>query len=130
MRLRMCMAKIHRATVTEADLNYIGSVTIDKELLTASGILPFQMVQITNCANGTLWRTYVIAGPAGRGDICLNGPPARWFSPGDKVIIVAEADLGADELQDFTPVVVFVDDANRITEVQRHEEAFALGPAG
>lgn len=124
----MCVAKIHRATVTEADLNYVGSVTIDQQLLTASGILPFQMVQITNCANGSLWRTYVIAGPAGGGDICLNGPPARWFSPGDKVIIVADATLDTEELPGFTPVVVFVDEANRVTEVRRHEEAFALGP--
>ncbi len=128
MTIRMCTAKIHRATVTEANLNYIGSVTIDEDLLKITHMLPFQMVQITNCSNGSLWRTYVIPGPAGRGDICLNGPPARLFAPGDKVIILAEADLTSDELSDFKPVVVFVDDANHPTQVERHEEAFSFAP--
>jgi aspartate 1-decarboxylase len=125
MHLEMCAAKIHRATVTEANLNYIGSVTIDADLLAVTGIRPFQLVQITNCANGALWRTYVIAGPAGRGDICLNGPPARHFAPGDKVIILAEVALEPEELDGFTPTVVFVDDDNRVTEVRRFEEPFA-----
>lgn len=129
MRIRVCSAKIHRATVTEADLNYVGSITIDTDLLRVTGILPYQMVQITNCSNGTLWRTYVLAGPAGRGDICLNGPPARHFAPGDKVIILAEADIDAAETDDFAPVVAFVDDSNRVTRIDRHEDAFSLGPA-
>lgn len=120
------MAKIHRATVTEADLNYIGSITIDEDLLKASGILPYQMVQITNLSNGALWHTYVIAGAAGHGDICLNGPPARLFTPGDKVIIIAEADLDAKELAEFQPVVLFVDEDNRVTRIERHEDPLTV----
>ena len=123
VRIRMCSAKIHRATVTEANLNYIGSVTIDEELLKATGILPYQMVQITNLSNGTLWHTYAIAGPAGQGDICLNGPPARLFAPGDKVVILAEADLEPEDLEGFQPVVAFVDDDNRVTRIEHHEMA-------
>lgn len=130
MRLNMCSAKIHRATVTEANLNYVGSITIDRDIMDAAKILPFQMVQITNCSNGVLWRTYVIEGPAGKGDICLNGPPARHFTPGDQVVILAEVDLEPEELSGFTPRVVFVDGVNRVTSVKRHEEAFTVHPAG
>jgi aspartate 1-decarboxylase len=129
MRIRVCSAKIHRATVTEANLNYVGSITIDAALLEATGIRPYQMVQITNCSNGALWRTYVLVGPAGRGDICLNGPPARHFTPGDRVIILAEADIDASETDACVPVVAFVDDHNRVTQIQRHEDAFSLSPA-
>lgn len=126
VRIRMCAAKIHRATVTEANLNYIGSITIDEVILKETGVLPYQMVQITNLANGALWRTYVIPGDPGNGDICLNGPPARLFAPGDKVIILAEADLETEELAEFRPVVVFVDDDNRITRVEHHEDPMTL----
>jgi aspartate 1-decarboxylase len=118
--IRTCMAKIHRATVTEADLNYVGSITIDQDLLDASGILPFQYLNITNVANGTFWETYAMAGERGKGDICLNGPPARHFQKGDKVIILAEAWLQPEELRDLNPTVVFVDDHNRVTDVKRH----------
>ncbi len=85
------MAKIHRATVTQADLNYVGSITIDEELLEKSGIQPFQYLNITNVSNGIFWQTYAMPGKRGNGDICLNGPPARHFQPGDKIIILAEA---------------------------------------
>lgn len=129
MLIRVCMVKIHRATVTEADLNYVGSITIDEELLLKSGLRPFQMVNITNVSNGTLWQTYIIAGKRGRGDICLNGPPARHFQPGDKVIIIGEAYLEPGELKDLNPVVVFVDDKNRVTKVQKHR-ALRLGQKG
>lgn len=118
--IRACMAKIHRATVTEADLNYVGSITIDEELLEKSGLRPFQMVNITNVSNGMLWQTYIMAGKRGRGDICLNGPPARHFQPGDKVIIIGEAYLKPEELKDLNPTVVFVDEKNRVTKVQKH----------
>jgi|GEM_PF-35492 L-aspartate-alpha-decarboxylase len=121
MLIRTCMAKIHRATVTEADLNYVGSITIDQELLEKSGMRPFQYVNITNLRNGIFWQTYIIAGPRGNGDICLNGPPAHHFQPGDKVIILAEAWLEPSELKDLDPVVVFVDDKNKITEVKKHK---------
>jgi aspartate 1-decarboxylase len=121
MLIRTCMAKIHRATVTEADLNYIGSITIDEDLLDASGIRPFQYVIITSIANGTFWQTYVIAGKRGSGVICLNGSPAHHFRPGDKVIILAEAWLKPEELGDLNPIVVFVDDKNKVTNIERHK---------
>jgi aspartate 1-decarboxylase len=121
MLIRACMAKIHRATVTEADLNYVGSITIDEELLEKSGIQPFQYLNITNVSNGFFWQTYAIAGKRGQGDICLNGPPARHFQPGDKVIILAEAWIEPSELKDLNPVVLFVDDKNKITKVEKHK---------
>lgn len=122
MLIRACMAKIHRATVTEANLNYAGSITIDEALLEASGIMPFQYVNITNLANGTFWQTYVTLGKRGNGDICLNGPPARHFQLGDKIMILAEAWLEPSQIKNLNPVIVFVDDKNRITEV-KHPQA-------
>jgi aspartate 1-decarboxylase len=86
----------------------------------ASGIREFQMVNITNLSNGVLWQTYTMAGPAGRGDICLNGPPARHFHRGDKIIVLADAFCQMDEAPGVAPTVVFVDDHNKITRVQRH----------
>lgn len=118
------MAKIHRATVTGADLDYVGSITIDSLILEKAGIKPFQMVNINNLANGTHWETYVNSGKKGKGEITLNGPPARHFHPGDKVIITAEAYLDhADEnqLKNLNPVVVFVNDKNKVTKVMKHK---------
>lgn len=123
----MCKAKIHRATVTQADLNYIGSITIDQAMLDVTGILPYEMVQITNLSTGTLWHTYVIPGPHGQGDICLNGPPARHFQPGDKVVILSIGQFTEEELNQFQPVVVFVDEKNQITEIKKEEPAFTIG---
>ena len=120
MLIRVCKAKIHRATVTQADLNYVGSITIDKALLEASGMLPFQMVNITNVSNGTLWQTYIIAGPKGGGGICLNGPPARHLQPGDKIIVITDAYIQPSVLKDLNPVVVFVEDQNKVTEIKKH----------
>jgi aspartate 1-decarboxylase len=125
MLIRTCMAKIHRATVTQADLDYVGSITIDQDLLDASGIQPFQYLNITNISNGVFWQTYAMAGVRGNGDICLNGPPARHFQRGDKVIILAEAWLEPGEVKDLNPVVVFVDDKNHVTEIKRHS---LIGP--
>lgn len=116
------MAKIHRATVTQAELNYVGSITIDEDLLDASGIQPYQYVNINNLANAAAWRTYVIAGKRGNGDICLNGPPALLFKPGDLVIILAEALVERDELKNMETVVVFVDEKNKVTEVKKHND--------
>jgi aspartate 1-decarboxylase len=121
MLIRVCAAKIHRATVTQADLNYVGSITVDEELLEKSGIKPFQYVNITNLSNGIFWQTYVVAGKRNQGDICLNGPPARHFQVGDKIIILAEALIEPSELKDLNPVIVFVDDKNKITEVKEHK---------
>ena len=120
MLIRACIAKIHCAIVTEADLNYVGSILIDQDLLDASGIQQFQYLNITNLSNGVFWQTYAMSGERGKGDICLNGPPARHFQKGDKVIILAEALLEPDQLKDMSPVVVFVDDKNRVTKVHRH----------
>jgi aspartate 1-decarboxylase len=121
------MAKIHRATVTEADLNYVGSITLDGALLEASGIRAFQYVNITNLSNGVFWQTYAVSGTRGSGQVCLNGPPARHFQPGDKIIVLAEAWVDPTEIQDLDPVVVFVDDHNRITEIKRHREISDAG---
>ena len=127
MFIRACIAKIHRATVTEADLNYVGSITIDENLLDLSGIRPFQYVNITNVANGVFWQTYVMAGARGRGDICLNGPPARHFQRGDKIIILAEGYFEPREMDGIDPVIVIVeDDRNLQTRVIRHK---AVQPA-
>ena len=119
MLIRACMAKIHRATVTQADLNYVGSITIDDKCIDASGMQPYQYVNITNVSNGMFWQTYVL--PGKNGEICLNGPPARHFQPGDKVIILAEAWLQPSEMKDLNPVVVFVDDQNKVTEIKKHK---------
>lgn len=121
MKITICTSKIHRATVTEADLNYVGSITIDPDILEAANVRPFQIVQITNCSNGVLWRTYAMEGERGKGDICLNGPPARHFQVGDKVIILAEAWVEPEEMKDIEPVVVFVDEKNKITDVKKHK---------
>lgn len=115
MLLRACIAKIHRATVTEADLNYVGSITIDEVLLEASGIRPHQMVNVHNLSNGVSWQTYAIRGKKETGVICLNGPPARHFQPGDKVIIFAEAYVEPSEMDNLDLTVVIVeDDQNKV----------------
>jgi len=120
MLIRACLAKIHLATVTGAHLNYEGSITVDEALLEASGIKPFQYVNITNQANGVFWQTYALPGKRGQGDICLNGPPARHFQPGDKIMILAEAWLEPSEMKNLNPVVVLVDGQNRIAEVKHY----------
>ncbi|MDE1919575.1 MAG: aspartate 1-decarboxylase [Patescibacteria group bacterium] len=119
MLVNVCIAKLHRATVTDADLNYAGSITIDEALLEAAGLLPGQMVQITNVSNAVLWRTYIVKGKKGKGEIILNGPPARHFQKGDKVIVLGEAWVEAADAAQMSPSVVFMDDKNRITEVKK-----------
>ncbi|MCB1235010.1 MAG: aspartate 1-decarboxylase [Verrucomicrobiae bacterium] len=121
MQLRACIAKIHRATVTEADLNYVGSITIDADLLDLSGMRPYQYVNITSLANGTFWQTYVVAGKRGSGQVCLNGPPAHHFRPGDKIIVLAEALVRPAEFEHLDPIIVIVEsDDNLKTRVIRH----------
>ena len=122
MLFEICTAKIHRVTVTEANLNYVGSVTIDKDLLDASGIREYQMVNVNNLSTGTLWQTYAMAGPAGSGVICLNGPPARHFQPGDIAIILGKALVTSEEYRTIEPVVVFVDGKNKITKIEKHTD--------
>lgn len=121
MLLNMFKGKIHRAIVTEANLNYVGSVTIDSTLLEASGILPGERVQIVNNNNGARLETYVIKGEPDSGVICLNGAAARLVQPGDSVIIIAYAWLDQEEARTFEPKVVFVDENNKIVETS-HEE--------
>ena len=106
-------SKIHGATVTEANLRYTGSITIDRNLLKASDIRPFERVQIVNLNNGSRVETYVLEGPAGSGTICMNGAAARWAQTGDKVIIISYALLSDAEVKKHLPKVVFVDERNR-----------------
>lgn len=120
-------AKIHRATVTEANLNYMGSITIDSDLLKAADILPYELVQVINVTTGARFETYAIAGPAGSGCICLNGGAARLAHPGDTVILITYAQVDERELQGWAPRVVFVDGQNRIAEV-RQGEPIGLSP--
>lgn len=115
-----CRAKIHRACVTEARLDYEGSITVDAALLEAAAILPYEMVQITNSATGARWRTYIMVAPAGSGTICLNGPPARWFQPGDQIVILSSVQLTPEEIPDLQVRLVFVDGENRVVRTEVH----------
>lgn len=116
----ICKGKIHRATVTEARLDYVGSITIDRALMDAANLKPYEMVQVTNVANATLWRTYAIPAPAGSGTVCLNGPPARLFQPTDLVIVLSLADVTDEEYEQITAHIVHVDEKNQITKVESH----------
>lgn len=115
MTLEMLKGKIHRATVTQAELNYVGSITVDEELLEAAGILEYEKVQIVDVDNGSRFETYTICGQRGSGMICLNGAAARCVSVGDRIIIMAYAGLDAQEAKSHKPSVVFVDEQNRIS---------------
>jgi len=121
MFITLLKGKIHCATVTEANLNYMGSITIDEALLEASGIRPNEKVQIVNNNNGNRFETYVIKGTMNSGVICLNGAAARMVQPGDKVIIIAYGMMTEDEADCFVPRVVMVDADNKITELRRIE---------
>ena len=109
-------SKIHRATVTDANLNYVGSITLDEVLMDAANIKEWQKVEILDVNNGERFQTYVIKGKADSGQICLNGAAARKVQPGDKVIIVTYGQIEEKELQNFKPTVVIVDDNNKIIE--------------
>ncbi|MDU2558661.1 aspartate 1-decarboxylase [Anaerococcus prevotii] len=122
MNIEMLEGKIHRATVTEANLDYVGSITVDVSLLEEAGIREYQKVQVVDINNGNRIETYTIAGEKDSGVICLNGAAARLFSTGDKVIIMAYASYSEDELKDYKPKVVFVDDDNKITKVSNYEK--------
>ena len=115
MFLHVFRSKIHRATVTEANLDYIGSITIDVALLDASGIIANEKVQIVNLSNGERFETYVIEGERGSGQICLNGPAARKVAVGDKVIIIAYALVEYEEAKNLIPKVCFPDENNQVT---------------
>ena len=115
MLITVFKSKIHRATVTQADLNYIGSITIDENLMEASGILEHEKVQIVNINNGERLETYVIRGERGSGTICLNGPAARRVSVGDVVIVIAYCQVSPDEYKLHTPKTVHVNSANQLS---------------
>ena len=115
MRRRMMKSKIHRATVTDANLHYIGSITLDTELMALADIREHEQVHVLDIDNGARFETYAI--PGGPGDVCLNGAAARLVQPGDKVIIITYGDYADVELDDYEPAVVHVDTANRPVEL-------------
>lgn len=117
MKRYMCKSKIHKATVTEANLDYPGSITIDKELMKAVGILPYEMVQITSFRNATRWKTYAIPGKANSGVICLNGPPAHLFTKGDQIVILCIGIFEENEMDGLITRVAYVDERNNIIEL-------------
>ncbi len=116
MNITMLYSKLHRATVTDANLNYVGSITIDVELLKASNMRVGQKIDIVNVNNGERFSTYIIPGEAGKRDICLNGAAARKVQVGDKIIIIAYATMSEDEADEFEPKIVILNDDNSIAE--------------
>lgn len=118
MELEYLYSKIHRATVTDANLEYVGSITIDEKLMEASNIQEWQKVEILDVNNGERFQTYVIKGAPNSGVICLNGAAARKVQKGDKVIIVSYAQMTLDERKTFKPTVVIVDESNKIKEIR------------
>jgi aspartate 1-decarboxylase len=114
MNRRMMKSKIHRATVTGANLHYVGSVSIDTELMALADIYPYEQICVLDIDNGARFETYVIEG--GRGEICLNGAAARLVAPGDRVILITYADCSPAELTDYVPKVVHVDGRNRVID--------------
>ena len=122
MRLTMCKSKLHRVTVTQAEINYEGSITIDEELMKAADILPFEKVQIVNIHNGARFETYTYAGEPGSRTICLNGAAARLGEVGDKLIIIAYCDMEAEEARRHQPTLVLVNEDNSVKEVLHHLE--------
>jgi aspartate 1-decarboxylase len=113
MLLTLCRAKIHRATVTEADLNYEGSISIDRDLIDAAGLVLYEKVHVLNLNTGARIETYVIEGAAGSGTICLNGAAARLGTKGDQIIILAYAQFTREEADGFKPVIIYVDENNK-----------------
>lgn len=122
MLVEMLKGKIHRATVVQAELDYVGSITVDEELLEKSGILEYEKVQIVDVNNGNRFETYTIAGERDSGMICLNGAAARCVSVGDKIIIMAYAQMTPEEVKDYHPNVVFVDEENKVSRITTYEK--------
>ena len=122
MKLTMLKGKIHRATVRQAELDYVGSITVDPDLMEAAGILEYEKVVIVDINNGSRFETYTIAGEPGSGMICLNGAAARCVSQGDKIIIMCYAEMTPKEAEEHKPKVVFVDDNNKITRLTSYEK--------
>ena len=127
MRRRMMKSKIHRATVTDANLDYVGSISLDPELMTLADILEYEQVTVLDIDNGARFETYAIEG--GPGEVCLNGAAARLVQPGDRVILLTYADYEAAELADFEPTVVHVDANNAVVDLTVEQLDDALRPA-
>jgi aspartate 1-decarboxylase len=121
MLMKLLKAKIHRATVTQTDVNYHGSITIDRDLLDASGLLPNEAVLVADCENGNRFETYIIPGERGSGIIGVNGAAARLTQMGHRVIVIAFVMVTSDEANSHTAKVVIADDHNRVAEVVRHK---------
>lgn len=122
MTVTMLKGKIHRAVVKQAELNYVGSITVDPELMEAAGIYEYEFVQIVDVENGNRFETYTIAGEPGSGMICLNGAAARQVQVGDHVIIMCYCQMSPEEVKEHKPKVVFVDDENKIVKVSSYEK--------
>ncbi len=122
MQRTLLFAKIHNCTLTAANLNYVGSISVDQSLLEAAGILPYEQVQVVNVANGERLITYAIAAPANSGAIELNGAAARLGMAGDHLIIMTYAQFTPEELKTYCPTVVLVDEQNRLLEVRRYDD--------
>ena len=122
MQITMLKGKIHRAIVQQAELNYVGSITVDPELMEQAGILEYELVQIVDVENGNRFETYTIAGEPGSGMICLNGAVARQAQVGDHVIIMCYCQMTPEEAKDHKPKVVFVDEQNHISRVTSYEK--------
>ena len=118
----MLKSKIHRATVTQAELNYVGSITIDEALLKEAGIYEYEKVQIVDINNGNRFETYVISGEKNSGVICLNGAAARCVQVNDKIIIMAYAQINEDDIKSFKPKVLFVDEKNKKINLTNYEK--------
>ena len=128
MLREMLRAKVHRATVTETNVNYEGSLTLDASLMKAAGMLPYERVDVYNADSGTRFSTYLITGKPGSGEVCVNGAAALLAKPGDRVIIASYAALEPEEIASHQPVVVLVDASNRIKEIRHDIVAGTLVP--
>lgn len=128
MTITMLKGKIHRAVVKQAELNYVGSITVDPELMAAANILEYEKVQIVDVENGNRFETYTIAGEPGSGMICLNGAAARQVQVGDHIILMAYCQMTPEEAKDHKPYVVFVDGDNKIAKTSRYEKYGELSP--
>lgn len=127
MTITMLKAKIHRATVTQAELDYVGSITVDMDLLEQAGILEYEKVQIVDVNNGSRFETYTIAGERGSGVMCLNGAAARMVQTGDKIILMAYAQVTPEEASELRPTVLLVDEKNKVTKVTNYEKHGEIG---
>lgn len=127
MTITMLKAKIHRAIVTQAELDYVGSITVDMDMLEQAGILEYEKVQIVDVNNGSRFETYTIAGERGSGVMCLNGAAARMVQTGDKIILMAYAQVTPEEASELRPTVLFVDEKNKVTKVTNYEKHGEIG---